>query len=156
MTLIVASHGIMAADHYSSTGDLASTLPPGEHKIVRTPQGFLFGSGGRGTNTRALREWAKNGMDWSNTPKMMRAPDDEDLYVFMWMELDGRVFKGTLDFHWNEVAHPGALGTSEGQTVAETLSRIGWLPPDILAYACKNLYFIEGPVQVEVILPPVI
>lgn len=118
MTLILAHKRFMACDSIQVAGGLRTSSPPGHRKIVRCPDGSLFGSCGTRFNSDALRLWAVSGMDFGNPPKLYRQEGDNTGYYWMWMGVSGRVCLGDYDMAYHEVGDPAVIGESDAEVFA--------------------------------------
>lgn len=158
MSLIVLHGRYMLCDSITVSGGLLVVPHSGHRKIVRCPDGSLFGAIGGRFDGDALRAWAKAGMDFDKPPKLHPDKDYDGEYRWALMRPDCRKFFGNLYMQMHEVGD-ACLGEETASDVVwgaidmAMHTMLGRVPiPTILAcameVAVKRCLYIAAPIRI--------
>lgn len=117
MSIIVLYDHFVICDSVTVSGGVRMAPPPRHRKVVRCPDGSLFGSVGDRMAGEALQSWAVKGMDFEQLPKLNLPKDYDGGYRWALMRPDGSKFLGDLFMEMHGVGND-ALGETDATNVA--------------------------------------
>lgn len=150
MTLIFCDGKSMAADSGRFHGGLVRSMPTGTSKIVRAPDGSLFGAAGDAEDCEALREWVLAGMNWAKLPELrcLKCADASEARVkAIWLRHDGKLFEVADDMRYCETAPPAFCGDEHAGLLAHGAMLAGASLLQAMNIAIENCYWTAGPVH---------
>ena len=151
MTIIAVKNHIMAADSGTFSGSIVYRMADGHPKIVRAPDGSLVGAAGTSYDTYLLREWAKNGLNFADTPKISDEKDEP--LAWLWLRPDGTLWRGNNAFNICPSQPIYSIGYEGACQVAEGAMWAGATAPEAVQIAIDHCVYVAGPVQVERLVP---
>lgn len=149
MTIIAVKHRTMAADSWCFRGSSGGPLPDGQHKIIRVPGGGLVGACGGALDIYRLHQWVRGGMDCDNQPRFLFPAEHDQSIDWLWLRLDGTLWRGDASLATHPVTAPGAIGISEAAVFAEGAMAAGASVEVAVRLATERCVYVGGPVQVE-------
>lgn len=117
MSLIILHDRLMICDSITTSGGVRMAPEPGHRKVVRCPDGSLFGTVGDRMAGEALQSWARAGMDFEKPPKLNFSKDYDGDYRWMLMRPDGSKFIGDLHLNMHGIGND-ALGETDAVNLA--------------------------------------
>lgn len=152
---IIAVHGrSMAADTFTTDGVTRDLIPAGTSKIVRAPDGSLFGACGAADNTYALKEWARAGMDFAKPPPLRREDDDGDSNYWIWLKPDETVFYGGMNMMVYPAPAYASIGISNARVVVKLALKLGKTLKQALYLAFEECLHVGGDVHMLTLETP--
>lgn len=125
MSIIVFYDRFVICDSITAAGNVRVTSHAGYRKVVRCPDGSLFGTVGDRMAGEALQSWAQQGLDFENPPKLFPSKDYDGAYRWALMRPDGRKFFGDMYMQMHEVGDD-VLGEEQATDVA--IGALGMIP----------------------------
>jgi hypothetical protein len=140
----------MAADSHTFRGEQARSMPPNDPKIARAPDGSLVGASGDSSDTYMLREWVRMGMDFGTPPHLeFTDPDKPQSIDWIWMKLDGSLWRGDCKIKVFPVVKPYAIGIRDAVGFVEGMLAAGATLKDAMEKTIGWHTYVGGPVQIE-------
>lgn len=146
MTIIAVKDGYMAADSGVFSGSILYQTADGHPKIVRAPDGSLVAASGTSYDTYLLREWAKDGMNFADKPKLSDEKDDP--MAWLWLRPDETVWRGNNAFNICPCSPIYAIGIEAACQFAEGAMWAGKSAAEAVQIAIEHCIYVAGPVVV--------
>lgn len=149
MTIIACANNMMVADSKRFSSTVSFDLAPGHQKIMRAPDGSLVGCAGTYACFQAARTWILNGMNFNVRPKLPDEQDNKTPLDWIWLQLDGRVFRGDHNFDYHEVSQPETIGVAEACWVWHGAFWACDNPVRAIEIAIEHCQYVDGKPQIE-------
>lgn len=145
MTVIAFKDGVMCADtHWFTSGQHGPVPSP---KIVRAPDGSLWGMAGKLSDGWLLRQWVEAGADCAKPPKF-RGLGDEEPHILV-ARPDGTLWFCRGDMVLTPELPVSVTGETTATTFCEGAMHGGLSAEDAVRLTIKHCIWVGGDVQVE-------
>jgi hypothetical protein len=142
MTIIAVKDGVMAAD--SAAFQNALRRPAMTPKILRGPDGSLFGACGDTAKIHLVETWFMAGEVASHRPHIVVTKADGEAPMFLILRLDGRVYLGTENDPLIEVPAINAIGSETACTMALGAMFAGATALEAVKIAIEHTIYVGG------------